>query len=153
MYKQPTLEFFASLSVQVDVPQEVGVSHHGKRRVIPIVGGEVKGRGWSGQILPGGADYQTIVTPRLAELDARYVIESDDGSRIYVQNRAIRVASSDVTQKLVNGESVDPSLIYFRCTPWFETAAPAFEWINERVFVGSGVRRPDAVELTFYSVS
>jgi len=38
----PELKFFADLSVQVDKPQEVGKTHHGVRRVIPILGGTVE---------------------------------------------------------------------------------------------------------------
>ena len=41
-------------------------------------------------MLPGGADFQLIVSDTLAELDARYVLETDGGELIYVQNRAIR---------------------------------------------------------------
>jgi len=85
---QPALEFFADLSVIVDKPQEVGQTVHGMRRLIPILGGQAQGQGWTARVLPGGADFQLIVTPRLAELDARYVLETDAGDLIYVQNRA-----------------------------------------------------------------
>ena len=73
----PTLRFFADLSVQVDKPQEVGQTHHGVRRLIPILGGQVQGEGWTARVLPGGADFQLIVNERMAELDARYTIETD----------------------------------------------------------------------------
>ena len=39
----PELKFFADLSVEVDKPQEVGQTHHGVRRLIPILGGQVQG--------------------------------------------------------------------------------------------------------------
>ncbi len=73
-FTAPTLEFFAELSVRVGTPQEVGPTVHGQRRLIPILGGEARGDGWTARVLPGGADYQLIVSPRLAELDARYVL-------------------------------------------------------------------------------
>lgn len=148
----PDLEYFASLKVTVDQPLEVGVTQAGVRRVIPITGGEVIGNGWRGQVLSGGADFQLIVSPRMAELDARYVLETDSGDRIYVVNRAIRVAEPEVTRKLMRGEEVDPDLIYFRCTPRFETEAEQFKWITERLFIGTGVRKPESVELHFYQV-
>ncbi len=113
----PELRYFATLTVTVDAPQEVGACQHGQRRLIPITGGEVEGNGWKGRVLPGGADHQLILTDRMAELDARYVLETDDGERIYVHNRAIRVAEPDVTARLVAGEQVDPDQMYFRCTP------------------------------------
>lgn len=149
----PDLEFFAELSVDVGVPQEVGLTVHGQRRLIPILGGAARGDGWTARVLPGGADYQLIVSPRLAELDARYVLETDAGDLIYVQNRALRAAAPEVTALLLRGEPVDPALVYFRCSPSFETASPALGWIAERLFVGSGVRRPERVEMQFFTVN
>ena len=90
----PQLQFFARLSVQVAAAQEVGRAPFGQRRVVPILGGEVQGDGWSGRVLPGGADFQRIAGGTLAELDARYVIETDAGDRIFVANRAVRAASA-----------------------------------------------------------
>lgn len=149
----PHLEFFAELSVHVAAPQEVGHTVHGQRRLIPILGGEARGHGWTARVLPGGADYQLIVSPRLAELDARYVLETDAGDLIYVQNRALRAAAPEVTARLLRGEPVDPALVYFRCCPSFETASPALGWIAERLFIGSGVRRPERVEMQFFTVN
>jgi len=149
----PSLEFFAELSVTVDRPLEVGQTVHGMRRLIPILGGEARGQGWSARVLPGGADFQLIVNPRLAELDARYVMETDAGDLIFVQNRAVRVAEPEVMSRLIRGEAVDPQLIYFRCSPSFETASPTLGWISERLFVGTGVRRPDRVEMQFFTVA
>lgn len=148
----PSLSFFATLSVEVAPAHEIGPTPSGRRRVIPILGGHVQGDGWSARVLPGGADFQAIVTPTLAQLDARYVLETDAGELIYVVNRAIRVASADVTARLVRGEPVDPAQVYFRCSPAFETAAPSLAWINERVFVGSGVRLPERVEIHCFTV-
>lgn len=148
----PTLGFFAELSVQVGQPQEVGRVFGGQRRVIPILGGEVRGDGWRGRILPGGADFQLIASDTTALLDARYVIETDGGERIYVANRAVRVAAPEVTARLLRGEPVDAAQVYFRCTPVFETAAPALAWINDRIFIGTGVRHPQQVQITIFTV-
>jgi len=148
----PALAFFADLSVQVAAPQEIGSTPAGRRRVIPITGGEVRGAGWQARVLPGGADFQLIVGETMAQLDARYVLETDGGDLVFVQNKALRVASPEVTAKLMRGEPVDPGEVYFRCVPSFETAAPALAWINERLFVGTGVRRPDRVEISVFAL-
>ena len=148
----PELKFFADLSVQVDKPQEVGATVHGQRRVIPILGGDVRGDGWTARVLRGGADFQMIVNQSLAELDARYVLETDAGDLIFVQNRAVRTASPDVMSRLIRGEKVDPQLVYFRCTPQFETASKSLSWISERLFIGTGARHPDKVVMRFFEV-
>lgn len=149
----PTFEFFAEFAVEVGVPQDVGHTMYGQRRLIPILGGSARGTGWTGRILPGGADYQLIVDGRLAVLDARYVVETDAGDLVYVHNHALRAAPPEVTARLLKGEQVDPSLVYFRCSPSFETASPSLAWISERLFIGSGVRRPDRVEMQFFTVN
>ena len=149
----PALELFADLSVEVGSPQEVGPAQHGLRRLIPITGGQVKGQGWTGRVLPGGADFQLIVNERMAELDARYVIEIDGGDLIYVCNRAVRTAAPEVMARLIRGEGVPPELVYFRCSPRFETASKSLAWIHERLFIGSGVRQPDRVLMRFFAVT
>lgn len=148
----PELKFFADLTVQVDKPQEVGPTVHGQRRVIPILGGEVKGDGWTARVLRGGADFQMIVNQSLAELDARYVLETDAGDLIFVQNRAVRTAAPEVMARLIRGELVDPQQVYFRCTPQFETASKSLAWISERLFIGTGARQPDRVVMRFFEV-
>jgi hypothetical protein len=149
----PELRFFADLSVHVDKPQEVGQTHHGVRRLIPILGGQVQGDGWTARVLSGGADFQLIVNDRMAELDARYVIETDGGDLIYVQNRAVRTAAPEVMARLVQGEPVDAASVYFRCSPSFETASASLGWITERLFVGTGARHPDRVVMRFFELA
>lgn len=149
----PALEFFARLSVMVDRPQEVGQTVHGMRRLIPILGGEARRLDWNARVLPGGVDFQLIVNPRLAELDARYVVETDAGDLIYVQNRAVRVDAPEAMSRLIRGVAVDPQLIYFCYSPSFETASPTLGWISELLFVGMGVHRPDRVEMQFFTVA
>jgi hypothetical protein len=149
----PQLKFFADLSVQVAKPHEVGRTAHGLRRLIPILAGEAVGEGWKARVLPGGADFQLLVSDTLAELDARYVLETDGGELIYVTNRAIRSGPPELMARLVRGEPVDPSLIYFRCSPSFETASSSLGWINERMFVGTGARHPDRVVMRFFELA
>ena len=149
----PQLKFFADLSVQVAPAQEVGRSARGLRRLIPIVAGEAVGDGWRARVLPGGADFQLVLSDTLAELDARYVLETDAGDRIYVRNRALRSGAPELMARLLRGEPVDPAQIYFRCSPSFETAAPSLQWITERVFVGTGARHPDRVDMRFWQLA
>ena len=148
----PGLARFADLNVQVAAPIEVGAVGHGTRRVIPIVGGTCVARDWSARVLAGGADFQLIVNERMARLEARYVLETDAGDRIYVHNDAVRTAAPEVMARLIRGEAVDPADVYFRCAPRFEASAPALAWMMERVFLGTGLRRPSDVVMRFFEV-
>jgi hypothetical protein len=148
----PELAAFADREVEVGPPLEIGRDAGGVRRVIPIVGGRCSGRGFTARVLPGGADFQLITSETMARLEARYVLETDAGDRIYVHNDAVRTAAPAVMARLIRGEPVDPADVYFRCLPRFECAAPALAWIGERVFVGVGVRRPALVSMRFFEV-
>ena len=148
----PSLVRFADLTVQVAAPIEVGAVGHGVRRVIPIMGGTCRARDWEARVLAGGADFQLIVNERVARLEARYVLETDAGDRIFVHNDAVRTAPPAVMARLVRGEPVDPSEVYFRCAPRFEASAPALAWMMERAFIGTGLRRPTDVVMRFFEV-
>lgn len=146
------LTHIASLTVFVGDPIEVGGTPAGFRRVIPIIGGEVRGPQLHGRVLPGGADFQILRADGVAELEARYVIEAPGGAWIYVENRGLRHGPPEAMERLRRGEPVDPSLIYFRSTPRFETGDESHRWLTKYMFTASGIRRPDRVELEVYQV-
>jgi len=148
----PLLEHFADLRVQVGKPEVLSQGARGMRRLVPIIGGDARGLDWTARVLPGGTDFQLIVSDTLSELDARYGLETDAGDLIYVQNHAIRAAPVDVMAKLLRGEPVDPAQVYFRCQPRFETSSKALGWITDRMFVGVGVRHPSEVVMRFFSL-
>ena len=132
--------------------QELGEAPHGRRRIIPITGGRVSGERLSGRVLPGGADWQVVRADGVAELDARYTIETGDGALVYVSNRGVRHGPPEVIRRLAAGEAVDPALYYMRTTPWFETGDARYAWLNRIVCVATGARRPAAVELEVFEI-
>jgi hypothetical protein len=133
-------------------PQELGEAPHGRRRIIPISGGRITGERVTGRVLAGGADWQIVRADGVAELDARYTIETADGALIYVTNRGVRHGPAEVLRKLAAGEAVDPGLYYMRTTPWFETGDARYAWLNRIVCVATGARRAAAVELEVYEI-
>jgi hypothetical protein len=141
------LEHIADLVVEVGTPVEVGAGPAGFRRMIPILGGEARGPKLLGRVLPGGADFQLVRPDGVVEVHARYVLEALDGCRIYIENSGLRHGPAEAMEQLRRGEAVDPSLIYFRSTPRFETGGEAYAWLTRSIFTASGVRRADRVEL------
>ena len=133
-------------------PQELGDSPLGRRRIIGITGGRFTGERLSGRVLPGGADWQVIRADGVADLDARYTLETNDGALIYVRNKGYRHGPADVLKRLASGEEVDAALYYMRTTPRFETGDARYAWLNRIVCVATGARRPAAVELEVYEV-
>ena len=125
----------------------------GRRRIIPITGGRFHGERLSGRVLGGGADWQIVRPDGVADLDARYTIETQDGALIYVWNKGYRHGPDEVIQRLRDGEAVDPKLYYMRTTPWFETGDARYAWLNRIVCVATGARRAAAVELDVFEVA
>ncbi len=140
------------VEVTLEPARDLGETPMGRRRIIGITGGTFKGARLSGRILPGGADWQVIRADGVAFLDARYTLETSDGALIYVNNKGYRHGPREAMERLSRGEAVDPALIYTRSTPWFETSAPQYAWLNRSLCVGTGARRPAAVEFDFYEV-
>jgi len=124
----------------------------GHRRVVNILGGPVSGAKLNGRVLPGGADWQVIRADGVADLDARYTLETADGALIYVRNHGYRHGPAEVLEKLSLGKDVDPSLYYMRTTPLFETGDPRYAWLNRLICVGTGARRKSSVELEVFEV-
>ena len=124
----------------------------GRRRIINITGGSFTGERLSGRVLPGGADWQVIRTDGVADLDARYTLETNDGALIYVRNHGLRHGPPEVLKQLMAGEAVDPSRYYMRTTPTFETGDARYTWLNRIICVATGARRAAAVELDVYEV-
>ena len=147
----PLLEHVCDLAVTIAPPVEVGQTPAGLRRMIPITGGIVRGPRLNGKVLAGGADFQLILGGGTqAHLDARYVIEAEDGARIFVHNTAVRYASRDDSLRIMQGLPVAPEAVYFRCQPRMEATSAAHDWLNHCMLVGTGVRRPDGVYLSFF---
>jgi hypothetical protein len=145
-------KYVFTLTVRIADVTTAGDIGHGVRRIIPIVGGEVRGETINGKVLPFGADFQIIRPNELIELEAKYAFETDDGAIIYIENTGIRFGPVELLQKLKRGEPVDPKLIYFRTIPKFETGAEKYRWLMQHVFVGSAARHADRVVIDVHQV-
>ena len=148
----PQLEFAFEATAEIGAPQDLGITPHGRRRIIPVLGGRFEGPRIRGRILPGGADWQILRTDGTAELDARYTLETDQGAFIYVSNRGLRHGPPDVLVRLNAGETVDPASYYFRTIAQFETGAPECQWLTNAIFVATAERYPDKVIVRFWKL-
>ena len=149
----PVLEtkYVFTITARIADVTSAGDIGHGVRRIIPIIGGEVRGQ-INGRVCPFGADFQIIRPNELIELEAKYAFETDDCAVVYVENKGIRFGPVDLLQKLKRGEPVDPKLIYCRTSPKFETGHPNYRWLMESLFVASVARHADRVVIDVHQV-
>jgi len=150
----PVLEtrYVFTITARIGGVTTVGDTGHGVRRIIPILGGEVRGEIVNGKVCAFGADFQVIRPNELIELEAKYAFETDDGATVYVENKGIRFGPVELLQKLKRNEPVDPKLIYFRTVPRFETGHAKYRWLMENLFVASAARHADRVIIDVHQV-
>ena len=148
----PELEFAFEAIAEIGAVQDLGLTPHGRRRIIPVLGGRFEGPRLRGRILPGGADWQILRSDGMAELDARYTLETEQGALIYVSNRGMRHGPPGVLARLNAGDAVDPGSYYFRTVAEFETGAPECDWLTRSIFIGVAERYPDKVIVRFWKL-
>jgi uncharacterized protein DUF3237 len=95
-------------------------------------GSTVNGPRLNGKLVDySGADWPIVRQDGVVELNAHYMIEADDGARIYIRNMGY-----------VHGPLPGDIPAYFRCTPYFRAPVGPHDWLNRTVIVGVGQRRP-----------
>jgi hypothetical protein len=120
--------------------QIIGPAPGSIRRVGAVSGGLFEGERLSGEVLDSGNDWQTVRSDGAVTLDVRLVLRTVDEAMIGMTYRGIRHGSPDILARIDRGETVDPATYYFRIAPFFETAAPKYEWLNRLVAIGIGHR-------------
>lgn len=141
------------ISVKVDTPIVVGQDEiSGRRQLIPILSGELKGDNMHGVVLAGGVDSQVIRPSGICELSARYGVKLDDGSSFYVQNDGIRTVPDAYVEEVKQGKFIAPELYYFCTKPQFEVYGEELQWMLKKIFVCQATRLPDQVILEYYIV-
>ena len=149
----PSLQHVCDIAVDVGPIRDLGPTPHGRRRIIPILGGTVTGPRLEADIVPGGADWQMVRADGVVELEARYSIRTKDGVEIAVLNRGLRRAPPETMDRLSRGEAVDPALVYFRTAPVFEAPPGRYDGLNRSLFLGLAARLPDKVHLRVFEVA
>jgi len=142
-----------TMHVKVGTPLNVGAVPHGTRRTAPLGGGTFEGPRLRGTILPGGsADWQLLRSDGVLEMDLRFTLQTGDGALISMRSFGLRHGPPEVMAAIGRGETVDPSTYYFRTMPRFETAHPAYMFLNRLIAVATGDRRPEGPIYTIHEV-
>lgn len=149
---EPSLTFAFEVRVEVEDPVRVGAgSEHEVLHFVAITGGTVAGPRLSGRVLPGGGDW-FVDRDGVAELDARYLLEADDGAVIDISNRGFWRADAATTARLDALEPVDERDYYYRTSARFRTEAPAYRWLTETIVVGLARQEGRTICIRFFTL-
>lgn len=150
---EPQLTKIFRLEASLGEALDLGNVAQGRRRIVPLTGGNFAGPELNGTLLPGAsADWQIVLPDGTALGDIRYTLQTDHGDLLYVRSQGVRHGSADVLARLARGEDVDASEYVFRTSTQIESAAPDFEWLNKGVFVSVAGRQPGGVIYETYLV-
>ena len=136
--KTPVVELYVTLSDKITV----GKADDGDRFIVPITGGYFRGKnGISGDVMPGGADWQVVRSDGVKNITAIYSIRVDDGTVIVVDNRGI-VTNFDGQR-------------YAHTVPKFHAPKGRHDWLNKRMYSGTitSIKKPRAVVIRVYEVN
>lgn len=131
------LEHLFSYRLTQQPPEVIGPVAEGFRISLYPVGGNLLGPRLRGRIVPVGGDWVTVRTDGVALMDFRITFETDDGALIYFAFPGMLEAGEDGYQALLRGE-IPTAGLPFRCAPRFQTAHPAYQWLNRIQGLGVG---------------
>jgi Protein of unknown function (DUF3237) len=141
------------MQVKVGTPLNIGAVPYGTRRIASLSGGTFEGPRLRGTILAGSsADWQLLRSDGVLEMDLRCTLQTDDGVVISMSSFGLRHGPPEVIAAIGRGETVDPATYYFRTLPRFETAHPAYSFLNRLVTVAKGDRRREGPIYTIHEV-
>jgi len=145
----PTLEHVFDVRVELGPLEDHGLTRAGHRRVIPIVGGSIRG-GIEAEILPGGADWQLVRADGALEIDGRYSARTVHGELLDLHAVGLRSGEPAVLEALLRGEPVDPSEYYFRTMVTIETASERLAAYQRSLYLAVAERGADSVRYATY---
>ena len=140
--RAPHLEFAFEEIVTLGQAIPVGETPLGRRNIVPITGGTFAGPGIEGTIIAGGWDWQLTRSDGCTEVEADYMIKTNDGVVINVVN----VGALCPPEAGATGPA--------KTQPRFEAPKGKYDWLNRSAFVGTLAAAPPgsgpAVRIRFY---
>ncbi|MFJ3615471.1 DUF3237 domain-containing protein [Streptomyces hydrogenans] len=149
----PALDF--AFEVRAFLAPSVHIGHGAGETTtyVPVTGGTVEGPRLRGTVLPGGGDWCDR-RGDVYQLDARYLLQADDGAVIDITNRGYYHEDDPTSPAQYDGAlQVSEAGVYYRTSPVFRTDAPAHLWLARTVFIGLARGDDSEVAIRFYSLT
>ncbi len=92
---RPQLERLCAIRAEIGTPTEFDTSRGHGSAFFPITGGVALAARWRAEIVPGGADFARRLQDGSYEVEARYLLQLEDGTSILVRNSGRMVSQPD----------------------------------------------------------
>ncbi|MGW6561951.1 DUF3237 domain-containing protein [Streptomyces hydrogenans] len=149
----PALDFAFEIRAFLAPSVHIGHGAGETTTYVPVTGGTVEGPRLRGTVLPGGGDWCDR-RGDVYQLDARYLLQADDGAVIDITNRGYYHEDDPTSPAQYDGAlQVSEAGVYYRTSPVFRTDAPAHLWLARTVFVGLARGDDSEVAIRFYSLT
>jgi hypothetical protein len=149
---EPHLEHVADVTVQLGQPVTLRSGRGGHRRIVPIRGGAIS-NGITATILRGGADWQSIRDDGTIDIRAEYIASLENQTSLIIRATGVRFVGPESADALAHGNEVDPRSYYFRVTIEFETDSDRYSYLQNSVYVATGMRAAGTVNHRVFRVS
>ena len=153
----PQLKLEFAFQIRIDFKERImfGETPRGGRGYVPATGGWVEGPRLKGKVMPySGADWALVRNDGVLELNAHYMLQAEDGTPIYIQNRGYLWRHDGSAKTPIKGPPAPGVSTYFNITPSFDVPTGPHDWLARTIIVGNGVRHsdPDHTIFTYYAV-
>lgn len=157
---EPRLEFAFEVRLKFTRVQSIPTMPTGAGRgAVYVDAGTFEGPRLHGRAVPNsGGDYSLFRPDDVLAMDARYMLEEEDGTLILLHNRGyLWGRRPDTMQKLrawafAGGPPVPHAEYYLRAFPTFEVQIGKHDWLMKHVFIGIGERMPDGNLIRYYAL-
>ncbi|WP_197377711.1 DUF3237 domain-containing protein [Mycolicibacterium baixiangningiae] len=125
----PELEHLLDINIGF-APVQIFDTPVGTRFTYVVRHGRCEGPRVAGDILPGGGDWILFGTDRVARLDVRATLRTDDGALIHITNTGRVHMPPDAAARFAAGELIRHDEMVARSSPLFDTDDERYRWIN-----------------------
>jgi hypothetical protein len=137
----PTIKFEFLFQIKLELGESTRFEPTppgGGRIFVPPAGGIVEGPRLNGKVMPySGAEWAHTRSDNVNEINAHYMIQADDGTLIYLQNRGYHYSMDPSKPRPAFGDNVP---YYFHPVPTFDCPVGPHDWLTRTVIIGSAKR-------------
>ncbi|HZV19885.1 MAG TPA: DUF3237 domain-containing protein [Sphingobium sp.] len=148
----PRFEFAFTVAIDLTPPVWLTPSGMGATRAaVWAARGTFEGPRIRGTVIPmSGGDYPLVRPNGVIDFDARYLLQADDGTPIYLQSRGYRWAEGEAMERMNRNEPLEPHEYYMRVSPKFDVPEGPHDWLAKHIFVGVAEKIPKANRIHYF---